>query len=209
MCNSAYRFLISNDIEIVAASNPFQEKILSILAKIIVEKELPSQALRLRENKNINADSYSILIVEPPYPLSSEYKGGSQSTMKILSNNNGYNINIHKNVFDNIQCPDNINFKIINEKKEKPKKKNIIPPHVIVSFPTDSADFYNYVEAIILYKLAHYRTKSSTFSCCSKFHQCSDEKKCVHENKLYSTACTYRKNLENGRIFYGKNRNID
>ena len=35
------------------------------------------------------------------------------------------------------------------------------------------------------------------------------EKKCVHENKLYSKGCQYRRNLDAGRIFYGKNRNID
>lgn len=122
---------------------------------------------------------------------------------------NGYTIDIHKNVFDNVQSPDNISYKVINEKTEEKKKKNTVPTHVIISFPTDNSEFYNYVESIILYKLAHYRTKNSTFSCCSKFHQCSNEKKCVHENKLYSTACTYRKNLDNGRIFYGQNRNVD
>lgn len=209
MCDSAYRFLMSDDVEIMSASNPFQQKILTMLVKIISEKELPDNSLRLRENKNMSIDSYSVLIVEPPYPLGSESKGGSQSTMKISSSNNGYTIDIHKNVFDNIQCPNNVIYKIINEKKEEKKKKNTVPPHVIISFPTDNSEFYNYVESIILYRLAHYRTKSSTFSCCSKFHQCSDAKKCVHENKLYSTACTYRKNLDNGRIFYGKNRNID
>lgn len=209
LCDSVYKFLISDDVEIVAAASPFQQKMLTILAKIISEKELPDKSLRLRENKNMNLDSYSVLIVEPPYPLGSESKGGSQSTMKISASKNGYTIDIHKNVFDNVQNPDNISYKVINEKTEEKKKKNTVPTHVIISFPTDNSEFYNYVESIILYKLAHYRTKNSTFSCCSRFHQCSNEKKCVHENKLYSTACTYRKNLDNGRIFYGQNRNVD
>ncbi len=45
------------------------------------------------------------------------------------------------------------------------------------------------------------------FGCCDKFVQCSDAKKCVHSDLLYSTACMYRKNLENNKIFYGKNKN--
>ncbi len=49
----------------------------------------------------------------------------------------------------------------------------------------------------------------SSFGCCSMFNECSDAKKCVHENKLYSKACMYRRHLDDGRIFYGKNRNID
>lgn len=46
------------------------------------------------------------------------------------------------------------------------------------------------------------------FGCCDKFEKCSDERKCLHKDLLYSTACMYRKNLENNRIFYGKNKNV-
>ena len=46
------------------------------------------------------------------------------------------------------------------------------------------------------------------FGCCNKFKECSDVKKCLHSDLLYSTACMYRKNLENNRIFYGKNKNV-
>ena len=46
------------------------------------------------------------------------------------------------------------------------------------------------------------------FDCCGKYKECSDAKKCLHEDKLYSTACTYRKKLEQGIIFYGENRNV-
>lgn len=46
------------------------------------------------------------------------------------------------------------------------------------------------------------------FSCCSRYMQCSDEKKCLHPDFLTSLACAYKRNLEAGRIFYGKNKNI-
>ena len=48
-----------------------------------------------------------------------------------------------------------------------------------------------------------------SFGCCSRYLVCSDERKCVHPDRLFSRACSYRKNLEKGRRFYGKNRNID
>lgn len=37
---------------------------------------------------------------------------------------------------------------------------------------------------------------------------CSDAKKCLHENKLYARNCIYGSHLAEGRIFYGKNRNV-
>ena len=46
------------------------------------------------------------------------------------------------------------------------------------------------------------------FGCCHKYVYCSDKKKCLHDDFLYSTACMYRKNLEQGKIFYGKNKNV-
>ena len=47
------------------------------------------------------------------------------------------------------------------------------------------------------------------FSCCSRYESCSDAKSCIHPNKEFALGCYYRKVLSSGRIFYGKNRNID
>ena len=44
------------------------------------------------------------------------------------------------------------------------------------------------------------------FGCCSRYEACSDAKQCIHPDKLFARACSYRRNLEQGRIFYGKNR---
>lgn len=49
---------------------------------------------------------------------------------------------------------------------------------------------------------------TSMFGCCSKYEQCSDNRACIHENPFYSYGCTYRKNLDSGKIFYGKNKNV-
>ncbi len=47
-----------------------------------------------------------------------------------------------------------------------------------------------------------------TFDCCSSFRKCSDTLECVHKNNSLFDGCTYRKKLEAGVVFYGKNCNI-
>ena len=49
---------------------------------------------------------------------------------------------------------------------------------------------------------------AETFGCCHRYVECSDQRKCLHPDILHSKGCMYRVNLENGRIFYGKNKNI-
>lgn len=52
-------------------------------------------------------------------------------------------------------------------------------------------------------------TEYSPFDCCSRYMECSNKKSCIHPDYLYASgACNYKKQLENGRIFYGKNRNV-
>ena len=46
------------------------------------------------------------------------------------------------------------------------------------------------------------------FGCCHLYEKCSDARKCIQPSQIFSLACYYRKNLEQGKIFYGKNRNI-
>lgn len=43
------------------------------------------------------------------------------------------------------------------------------------------------------------------FACCSSYRKCSELKECVFKNDESHAGCIYRKNLEKGRIFYGKN----
>ena len=47
------------------------------------------------------------------------------------------------------------------------------------------------------------------FDCCSRFEECSNVMHCTNPNVAIATGCGYRKIMKKGRIFYGKNRNID
>lgn len=46
------------------------------------------------------------------------------------------------------------------------------------------------------------------FGCCNDHVSCSDAGKCLHSDDRFYNGCQYRENLEAGRIFYGKNRNV-
>lgn len=47
----------------------------------------------------------------------------------------------------------------------------------------------------------------STFGCCHRYRECSDAKHCLCTQDEKSSRCAYRKNLEAGNIFYGRNAN--
>lgn len=41
-----------------------------------------------------------------------------------------------------------------------------------------------------------------TFGCCSSYTECSNQRKCLHQDQEYA-GCQYKRNLDAGRIFYG------
>lgn len=51
--------------------------------------------------------------------------------------------------------------------------------------------------------------KYHEFACCSRYEACSDAKTCIHPDVIFALGCQYRHNLMDGKIFYGKNKNID
>lgn len=55
--------------------------------------------------------------------------------------------------------------------------------------------------------LASASSSADSFGCCASYRACSDAGKCLISDRDYSVNCLYRKNLEAGRIFYGKNAN--
>lgn len=50
--------------------------------------------------------------------------------------------------------------------------------------------------------------RGEAFGCCSDFIRCSDARECLHRLDPDYAGCYYRKNLDAGRIFYGKNKTI-
>lgn len=53
------------------------------------------------------------------------------------------------------------------------------------------------------------RQSVEAFGCCNDHVRCSDAGHCLHADDKFYLGCIYRKKLEAGCIFYGKNRNME
>ena len=104
---------------------------------------------------------------------------------------------VRKSTIENIALPENVSIKYIDSDIT----------NAIVNFPTGENNFNTFVHDILDYSVNTFEP-SDKFGCCSKYIECSNAKKCLHENLFYAKACFYRKNLESGKIFYGENKTI-
>lgn len=70
-------------------------------------------------------------------------------------------------------------------------------------------DIENYMDlsAYIFYNAIN--MLPTDFHCCNRFNECSDARQCIHPDKEFSAECYYKRVLRSGRVFFGKNRNID
>lgn len=184
----------------------FWDNLNELLNDLINELELPKNSLHVFSNishkgKNAGSEtSKSICIYEPDYPmtkLDTDNPGKNYIVMNIQTKKS-LELLIRNNQFNSIPLP--ASFKV------KELKSDTTFTHVLVEF--GDLNVFNYIKDNILYCLKYYSSKAKSFGCCSRFVECSDAKNCVHPNKLYATACTYKHNLDAGKIFYGKNKNV-
>lgn len=108
----------------------------------------------------------------------------------------GYRIEFRKKLYPYITLPNGIEVAELRS----------YPNSFIIDFKDKTENFFAVCNLILIQALENYEP-SEYFGCCSKFIECSDAKKCLHSEPIYSKSCAYRKNLEAGRIFYGKNKN--
>ena len=181
-----------------------------MLNQLVEELELPKGSLLLLENKARLSDattSYAVNIYEPEYPVVPNAKKDetrNSIVLRIEEKNN-------KNQKDELEI---IVGKTQYEALYKPAVNKITTrksegDFIRLRLDYDSPELINYIKENTKYRVKNYSSKERMFGCCSRFVECSDARKCVHENKLFSMACHYRHNLDNGRIFYGKNKNVD
>lgn len=72
----------------------------------------------------------------------------------------------------------------------------------------DSRDIFKLDNEILnIYKFLFLQYAVEDFGCCSRYIQCSDNKKCIHNDVKFRLGCLYKRNLDKNRIFYGKNKN--
>ena len=93
-----------------------------------------------------------------------------------------------------------------DEKGKRMDEKELARYDVLVRL--DSEELLPYIERMMRYRLTQYKSKEPTYGCCHLYEKCSDAKRCISKEKFYATVCAYKRNLDAGRIFYGRNRNI-
>ncbi len=170
------------------------------------EFELPDGCLFIQENysrKNNELISWSFCIHEPYYPapygdnkFDKQIEQCFSFVKKELKKKGVFCIiRVNEDTLDKIAIVGNP--KVLGSKDAK-----------TVRYLVSDSALFTFMCNLIIYNVSTYHSNESSFGCCYRYLQCSDAKKCVHPNKLYSTACTYRYHLEHGHIFYGVNRNI-
>ena len=82
----------------------------------------------------------------------------------------------------------------------------LMPAHTLIPV-SGFADVLDYVPQLRAMLDAMSR-QFKDFGCCGHYLECSDAKACVHSDPRFALSCCYFYNLRDGKIFYGKNRNI-
>lgn len=182
----------------VSDSTDWKSIIQTELDKIVSKMGLPEKSLYVAANYGRDKSkitSYSVCIYEPDYPNTAGKRTDISKNCIVI------NITEKKGVLD--LKVGNSKFAVLGQPinstiKELKSDKSFT--HILMS--TAIPDYVEYIKKNVYYALDHYSSKAGSYGCCSKYIECSKAGKCLHENLLHSKGCSYRKNLENGNIFY-------
>lgn len=194
----------------------WQKAVRDMLAELVAEYELPEGSLFLSDNysqKGKNEGkliSHSVCIWEPDYPPKPDEKPKQNKLVATIvpstakSRPDDLDLTLREDQEGDLHAYLPEEAELLEQTDGETKLGTIR-----VRIKKQSPSLVEYVRQNTIYCLKRYESKAARFGCCSSFIKCSDAKECVHENKLYGKACMYRNNLDAGRIFYGKNRNVD
>lgn len=152
----------------------------------------------LNKECGINNDDYGLLIKCDKIANGYGFKiGGNYTPVTVESNQSVKRLFVKTKLFNSISNDFDVSkVHVLKSKKE----------YTAVDFELDE-DISEFIKRYLDIAIAKYNPPK-TFSCCSRYLECSNAKKCLHPNQLHAKECYYKYNLENGRIFYGKNKTI-
>ena len=113
---------------------------------------------------------------------------------------------VKPNVYDYVLIKSDYNEDIFSQYDSSTCVCKTLFTHV----PTDLTNPFDTTFSALLLKIVRKilgLASYDEFGCCSKYMQCSDDKKCLYPDDPDYMGCHYKRNLEKGRIFYGKNKN--
>ncbi|MBS6701485.1 MAG: hypothetical protein KH284_07760 [Clostridiales bacterium] len=167
-----------------------EEEILLKIVKLIPDYLMEGVKVGVAINKS---DYNSITIKTKPSPYCMQLKEFLFARIKTTGTNQYVSFSSKfKTLFDDINIP-------YSQIKSS-------PDFVRIKLSDFDEFLKNQSAPDILQKIYMNAFSFDPFGCCSRYLECSDLKRCVHPDIVYATACQYRKNLENGAIFYGKNK---
>ena len=195
--NDTEDLVMVNDSEL----DGWKEKVKNALNIFVLEKGLPEKSVFLAPNISRltnTVTSYSICIYEPDLVEENRTLERNSIVARIIEGKLKSEPDVLtiepkvKSEFEFLQIPD-------DAIKYEPEKAT---PYIRMN--QYSGNLISFLLSCVELALDNYIPLAASFACCSQYEACSDAKRCIHVNQLYSRACQYRKNLENGKIFYGK-----
>lgn len=183
-----------------------------MLTNLIKKYNLPKKSIYISENRSSKTNKlngYSVNIFEPSYPaIPDEPVRQSKNILTIRPiREDDWSVIELRMLAD--QEKDLASYLPPDSERVNPLPAiDVTAGFVRVRMRSTSPNLVKYICTHTEYCIKNYSTKAQGFGCCGFYLECSNAKHCIHENMLYSTACAYRKNLEQNKIFYGMNKNI-
>lgn len=194
----------------------FQELITELSAygqKIAIEKGFGGYAVSVRRNETKAEVNYPLEFNDIPYPFD-ETNGLDRmvtSTIAVLNEKN------ERSRFSGCveirlrgrwwACgvtfpPSAVRKDVTHKNKEGVQEK--IGENICIPLTDDEAR--TFLEELIRCRLDNYESSFPPFGCCHLYQACSESGKCLQKSRSYSGACQYKRNLDSGKVFYGKNK---
>lgn len=165
----------------------------------------------IKDVKLENFNIYEVCEKDEKLKLDDEYKNEAFS-YKIFKNNILLKYNVMKKVSDfiEIRC---INDSILENVKSKFDNVQYKDSDLYIRINITDIEqidlLKDEIKEIFIDMFLQYMNTEESFGCCSKYEECSDAKHCVHNDVRLRFSCMYKKNLDLGKIFYGKNKNVN
>ena len=137
-----------------------------------------------------------------------ETQGGSASLLSYKSNKSGYSVVIFRLRLRGKQNSISVPTSFEDLIPASWPRKQLKSEDKYIRIEISPAALDSYTEFLSSLAGAAVNRYPKEWDCCSRYVECSNAKRCVHPDPVFALSCGYRKNLNSGQIFYGKNRNI-
>lgn len=131
----------------------------------------------------------------------------------VLNKDKTISINAKTGLTAKIKIGKKVSFVEIKEQYVKHFKGCVVKypasraPRIMIS---SFNEVFSYIKQLaVVYSEVLTEQAGEHYGCCHRYVECSDALKCLNPDYLMSLACGYKGNLEAGRVFYGKNTNIN